>query len=314
MSSVLGIVGPTAVGKSAWALDLADLLGGEIINGDALQVYRGFDLGTAKPTAREQARCPHHLLDILDPWEPYSAGEFVRRARSASEEIRSRGRLPIVVGGSGLYLRALLQGISPVPPGDPAIRQRLRQRLASEGLPALKLELRALDSETEARLADGDTQRVLRALEVVLASGVPLSAWIERQPFGRQSYSACLLGLTLPRSILYDRIERRVARMFDSGWLEEVRGLLDRGLSPDLPAFQAIGYRQLARHLAGELRLEEAASEIVRATRRFAKRQMTWFRREPGVVWFDSSQLSPRSEDIIAYLRREGVGSGEPNA
>lgn len=308
MEPVIAILGATATGKSALALALAEILDGEIINADALQVYRGFDIGTAKPTAEERARVPHHLLDILEPWQRYSAGDFARRAREAIADIRSRGKRPLVVGGSGLYLRALFEGISPIPPGDPALRRQLRQRLEDEGLPALVAELESRDPATVARLAAGDSQRILRALEVVMVSGVPLSRWIERQPFGDQRLSAMKIGLTLPRAILYDLIAVRVTRMVNHGWLEEVQRLLSSGLTQSLPAFQAIGYRQLAGHLQGESSLSEAAEEITRQTRRFAKRQETWFRKEPEVVWVTAGppdELTPR---ILELIERSGSG------
>ena len=184
---------------------------------------------------------PHHLLDVLEPHERWSAGEFARRARAAIAEIEGRGRLPVVVGGSGLYLRALIEGISPVPPGDPATRRALRERLAAEGLPALAAELAQRDPETAARLAPGDTQRILRALEVALVSGAPLSAWISRQPFGKERLSATRVGLTLPRPVLYDRIADRVLRMVERGWVDEVAGLLARGWSPTSPRFRPSG-------------------------------------------------------------------------
>src|SRR5947199_1199054 len=222
MQPVLAIVGATATGKSALGMALAEELGGEIVSADALQVYRGLDIGTAKPGPADRARVPHHLIDVLEPHEVYSAGEFARRAREAIAEIEGRGRLPIVVGGSGLYLRALLSGISPVPPGDPEVRRELRDRLAAEGLPALYAELVRRDPETAARLAPGDTQRVLRALEVAQVSGRPLSAWIASQPFGKKGITATTVGLTVPRSILYDEIAGRVARMLEQGWVREV--------------------------------------------------------------------------------------------
>lgn len=308
MQPVLAIVGPTATGKSALGMALAERLGGEILNADALQVYRGFDIGTAKPGAEERARVPHHLIDILEPHEPYSAGEFARRAREAIAEIEGRGRLPIVVGGSGLYLRALFQGISPVPPGDPEVRARLRERLAEEGLPALVRELWQLDPATAGRLTPGDTQRVLRALEVALVAGRPLSAFLAEQPFGSQRIAAINVGLTVPRSILYDQIAGRVARMVEEGWLEEVAGLLRQGLSPDLPAFQAIGYRQLVRHLRGDGSLDEAIGETVKATRRFAKRQETWFRKESDVTWFSAQELEERIPQVIEHVKHRGLG------
>ena len=308
MEPVLAIVGPTATGKSALAMALAERLSGEIVNADALQVYRGFDIGTAKPGAEERARVPHHLIDILEPHEPYSAGEFARRAQEAIAEIHGRGRVPIVVGGSGLYLRALFQGMSPMPPGDPEIRRKLRERLDEEGLPALVQELWRLDPATAARLKPGDTQRVLRAIEVFLAAGRPLSALIAEQPFGTQRIAAIHVGLTVPRGILYDQIAGRVSRMMEAGWLEEVAGLLRQGLSPGLPAFQAIGYRQLVRHLIGEGSLSEAVGETIQATRRFAKRQETWFRRESDVTWILGQDLEQRIPQVIDHVKHRGLG------
>jgi tRNA dimethylallyltransferase len=290
---------------------LAERLHGEIVSADALQAYRHFDVGTAKPALAEQRRVPHHLIDILDPVEAYSAGEFARRARQAIGEIQGRGKLPIVLGGSGLYLRALLAGISPVPPGDPEVRQALRDRLAAEGLPVLAAELRRVDPETAARLAPGDTQRILRALEVVQVSGQTLSAWIARQPFGKKGTSAITVGLTVPRSILYDEIAGRVARMLEQGWVGEVAELLDRWVDPHLPAFQAIGYRQLVLHVKGEWSLERAIGETLQATRRFAKRQETWFRKEPDVTWFAARDLESRVAGVLEHVE---CGLGRANA
>jgi tRNA dimethylallyltransferase len=305
---VLAIVGPTATGKSALGLALAERLGGEIVSADALQAYRGFDIGTAKPGPADRARVPHHLIDVLEPEERYSAGEFARRAREAIAEIEGRGRVPIVVGGSGLYLRALLSGISPVPPGDPAVRRELLDRLESEGLSALAAELARSDPETAARLSPGDTQRVLRALEVEKVSGRPLSCWIASQPFGKAGISAIVVGLTLPRSILYDEIAGRVARMLEHGWVREVTELLDRGLDPRLHPFQAIGYRQLVLHVQGEWSLERAIRETIQATRRFAKRQETWFRKEPDVTWFAARDLERRAAGVLEHLEQSGFG------
>lgn len=307
-AAIVAIVGATATGKSELAMALAEKLSGEIVNADALQVYRGFDVGTSKPSADEQARVPHHLIDILEPHERYSAGDFARRAREAIAEIQGRGNLPIVVGGSGLYLRALFEGISPIPSGDPETRSRLRVRLKEEGIAALAAELARIDPETAARLAPGDSQRVLRALEVAAVSGRPLSSWIAEQPFGTQRIKAMRVGLTLPRSILYDRITGRVARMVGLGWVEEVARLLARGLDPGIPAFQAIGYRQLVRHLEGEWSLEHAIDETVKATRRFAKRQETWFRREPEVTWFSAQEFDRPFSLIFEHVKRNGPG------
>jgi tRNA dimethylallyltransferase len=285
---VIVILGPTATGKSALGLEVAERVGGEIVSADALQVYRGLDVGTAKPTPEERARVPHHLVDVLEPSERYSAGEFARRARAAVAEIRLHGRRPLVVGGSGLYLRALLEGISPVPPGDLEVRRRLRERVEAEGSDALHAELSERDPETAERLPTGDTQRILRALEVVAVSGTPLSEWVARRPYGEERLAAVRVGLTLPRTLLYDAIARRVARMIENGWAEEVARLGAQGLGPAAPAFQAIGYREIARHLAGEWTLDRAVDETVRATRRYAKRQLTWFRKERDIIWLDA--------------------------
>jgi tRNA dimethylallyltransferase len=309
MDPVLAILGPTATGKSALGMAVAEALGGEIVNADSLQAYRGLDIGTAKPSREDRARVPHHLIDILDPHERYSAGEFARRAREAIAEIQARGRVAIVVGGSGLYLRALFEGISPLPPSDPETRRALLERLETEGLGALREELARVDPETAARLTAGDTQRILRALEVALVSGKPLSTWLSEQPFGTQRIAGVRVGLTLPRSILYDRIAGRVAGMMEAGWEDEVAGLLRQGLSPSLPAFQAIGYRQLVRYLEGNGSLEQAVAEIVQETRRFAKRQETWFRKEPEVTWFSAQDLTRQIPEVLEHAtKHRGLG------
>lgn len=306
MGSVLVILGPTAVGKSALGLQLAEQIDGEIINADALQVYRGFDVGTAKPTAEERERVRHHLVDILDPHERFSAGDFARRAGLAIEDVGRRAKVPIVVGGSGLYLRALLEGIAEIPPLDPRLTDYLRRQLADDGLAKLRFRLDLLDPETAARLASGDTQRTLRALAVALGTGRPLSAWIADRPFGQQPLPALRIGLTLPRAILYDRIADRVRSMVQKGWVEEVVELLDQGLSPSLPAFQAIGYRQLAEVARGRTTLEEAIAETIRATTRFAKRQATWYRNEKNITWFSADEIERELPQIVAIWNEFG--------
>lgn len=302
-SPVVVIVGPTAAGKSSLALRLAQQLDGEIINADALQVYRGPEIGTDKPTAEMRRQVRHHLVDILEPTESYSAGDFARHARAAIEQIEARGKTALVVGGSGFYVRALLEGLSPVPRRDAEVRARLDARLERQGLPALYAQLGRVDPATAARLAAGDTQRILRALEVFEVSGIPLSEWLERRPEA-PPIRAKKLGLTLPRSILYDRIADRVHHMIERGWLAEIERMLERGIDPQAPAFQAIGYRQLIRHLQGEYSRREAIDETVRATRRYAKRQFTWFRREPDIEWFSGldidQALTALSRDITS--------------
>ena len=302
MSRTLAVVGPTATGKSAIGIGLARRFGGEIINADALQVYRGLDIGTAKPSAAEQGQVRHHLIDVLDPDEIYSAGDFSRRGRSAIEEILGRGARPIVVGGSGFYVRALFEGLSEIPPPDLEVRRRLRTQAELHGLGTARAQLARLDPATEARLEEGDTQRVLRALEVVLSTGRPLSDWIAQKPSEDRTIEAIQVGLTLPRGILYDRIEIRVRRMVEAGWVAEVAGLLDR-FDRRAPAFQAIGYRQIADSLAGKWSLDEAVRDTIAATRRFAKRQLTWFRKQSGVRWFSAEDLEHCLAEIETSLR-----------
>jgi tRNA dimethylallyltransferase len=308
MHRVLAILGPTAVGKSWLGLLLGETLPGEIISADALQAYRGFDIGTAKPSAAECLRVPHHLIDIRDPDEPYSAGEFSRLASGKLEEIRQRQRRPLVVGGSGLYVRALLDGISPIPATSREIREELGRELADCGLSSLFRRLEKVDPATASRLSRGDTQRVMRALEVVLSTGRPLSSWLADNPTGPGGLESVRLGLTLPRDVLYDRISERVGAMIGAGWVEEVEGLLNEGYGPGIPAFQAIGYRQLAEHIAGKISLEEAIAKIVRATCRYAKRQMTWFRREEAIFWFSMEDSRQCYLEVSHFLRELGIG------
>jgi tRNA dimethylallyltransferase len=306
-TTTLAVVGPTCTGKSALGLALARRFDGELVNADALQVYRGFDRGTAKPDAAARAAVPHHLIDILDPRQTFSAGEFARRARVAIDDIAARRRLPIVVGGSGFYLRALARGLAAVPPIPPAIRAALRRRLEGEGIDALRAELERRDPELSARVAPGDRQRALRGLEVLEATGRPLSSW-QRESVAADSASMLVLGLTLPRTVLYDRIATRAFAMLSGGWLDEIRSLLREGIPESAPAFQAIGYRQLLRHLEGVCTLEQATADILRATRQYAKRQETWFRRERVAAWFQTPDTERLEHDVIEFLSSQGIG------
>ena len=301
MTWVITILGATATGKTSLGIALARALDGEVINGDALQVYQGLDIGTAKATRVERDEVPHHMIDILAPDEPHSAGDFVRRARVLVDDIAARGKVPIVVGGSGLYLRALVDGLSPIPPVPPAIREGVQARLAARGLAALYAELRDIDPQMAERLNPGDRQRITRALEVAEATGRSLSSWQQETP-PEPPLEATKLGLTLPRAILYDRVARRVRGMVDDGWVAEVRTLLGNGVGHSAPAFQAIGYRQIADHVLGFLSLEQAVEETIRATRRYAKRQCTWFRRERDVDWLDALTVSQAMDSLVQRL------------
>jgi tRNA dimethylallyltransferase len=282
-------VGPTAVGKTAVALDLAEALGAEIVNADSMQVYRELDIGTAKPTPLERARVRHHLVDVAHPDEPYDAARYAQESRAVIAELHRRRVSPLVVGGTGLYIKALLSGLFHQEEAVHEVRGRLARELATQGLPTLWARLASLDPATARRLPPGDTYRILRALEVVEATGRPLSELHAAHRFQDRPYETLKLGLDLPREELYQRIEARVEAMLSEGWLEEVRQLLSR-YAPEIKPLQALGYRSLVALLEGRLSLEEAIDLVKKDTRRYAKRQLTWFRADPEVRWFHPSQ------------------------
>lgn len=273
-------MGPTASGKTDLAIALADRLPVDIISVDSALVYRGMDIGTAKPDPALLQRYPHALIDIRNPSESYCAGDFRRDALACMAEIRARGRIPLLVGGTGLYFRALEQGLVEIPPIPESLRDNLRQRLALEGATALHAELARHDPAAAARIHPNDSQRISRALEVWLATGRPLSAWQRRQGEGQTDYRYLKLVLTPPRDLLYERIGSRLAQMQDNGFPEEVQGLWRQGLDPELPAMRAVGYRQLLAWCRGEMSLEAAMAAALQATRQLAKRQLTWLRGE----------------------------------
>jgi tRNA dimethylallyltransferase len=294
---VAALVGATAVGKTAVALALAQQLGAEIVNADSLQVYRELDIGTAKPSLEERARVPHHLIDVADPPESYDAARFCREGRAVLDDLRRRGAPPLVVGGTGLYLKALLGGLFAEGEPAPGVRDRVRQELASLGLPVLYARLIHLDPATASRLHPHDTYRIVRALEVMAATGKPLSGFIRAHRFQDAPYEVLKLGLLLPREDLYRRIELRVELMLEAGWLDEIEGLLNR-YPPDLKPLQALGYRHLINYLTGRWSWDEALTFLTRDTRRYAKRQLTWFGSDASVRWFNPEQI----EEMAAVL------------
>ncbi len=281
---LLLISGPTAVGKSAVALELARRCNAEIINGDSLQVYRYLDIGTAKPDRNERGLLPHHLFDILDPDQSFNATDFQLRADAIIDEIHGRGALPLVVGGTGLYLKALLFGLCRIPEIEPEIRIQLESRLEQEGSESLHAELSRYDAVMAARLAPRDKTRVLRALEIVLATGKSITYFQEQHKFSAPRYNFLHVFLDLDREQLYQRINRRVELMIETGLRDEVQALLEKGYSPELKPLQSIGYQQMIEHLAGRLTLDQAISDIQQATRRYAKRQLTWFRNDKDAL------------------------------
>jgi len=302
---VLAIVGPTAAGKSLLALRLAARCGGEIVSADSMQVYRGMDIGTAKPGPEERARVPHHLIDVADPAEPFSVAAFQRLARAAVEHVAAAGRLPVVAGGTGLYVRALLHDYDFTPPGrEPRIRDELARRAQEEGPAALHRELEGVDAVAAGRIHPNDARRIVRALEVYRTTGRRLSDTWLRGAAG-PLYDSLVIGLRLDREELYRRIDQRVENMVRAGLAGEVRDLMARGYTPALISGQALGYKEIVTYLQGRGSLEEAVAQIKRATRNYARRQMTWFRKEPGVVWIDVASRTPAElEEQVAGLIR----------
>jgi tRNA dimethylallyltransferase len=281
------VVGPTGAGKTEFALELAARLGAEIVNADSRQLYRGMDLGTAKPNAAARARVPHHLVDVRDPATPMDVAEFAALARAAIGEIAARGSPALVVGGSGLYLRVLREGIFAGPAAAPAYRAELAAFAAEHGVSALHARLAAVDAETARRVSVGDLGRIVRALEVFALSGVAISEHQRRHRAAGGGYPNLAVGLMVARERLYQRLDRRFDAMMEAGLVDEVRGLLAAGAPAGGVIGQTIGYREIAQHLAGQFDLATAVALAKRETRRLAKRQMTWFRREPGLVWLD---------------------------
>ncbi len=302
------LVGPTASGKTRLGIALAERLGGEIVSADSQQVFRELDLGTAKPTAEERARVPHHLVDFADPARPLSAGEFARLADEAIAGIRARRRLPIVVGGTGLWVRALLLGIVEAPPVDPDVRRSLEERAAREGREAMHAELARVDPEAAAAVAPQNLVFVLRALELFAQTGERPSALRARHAFARLRYDAQVFGVSPPREELYRRIDLRAREMFERGLVDEVRRLVEAGRRAAAET-KALGYPQALAVVDGRSTLEEAVGLTAQQTRRYAKRQLTWFRADPLVEWLGWPVDAQALADRLARLGLRGESS-----
>jgi tRNA dimethylallyltransferase len=337
-SLLLAIVGPTASGKSVLAVELATKFCGEIVSCDSVALYRYLEAGTAKPTPEQRAAVPHHLIDVADPDEPFTAGEYSRRARAAIEEITRRGRLPIVAGGTGLYLRALLEGLFPGPQRSEPLRRRLRERVAERGSPYLHGVLARLDPVSAAKIHANDAPKLIRAIEVCLASRARMSQlWQQRGRDPLRGFRILRIGLNPPRKELYERINQRARQMFADGLVEETRSLLERygnilttensespeknwsgasirpaaavavaSQSPIAP-LDSLGYRQARQYLQGELTLDQAIAAAQQGHRNYAKRQMTWFRREPEITWLegfgdDAAMIRPAGEIVSSQI------------
>jgi tRNA dimethylallyltransferase len=297
---LLVLVGPTAVGKTKMSLSIAHQFNCEIISGDSMQIYRYMDIGTAKLPERQREGIPHHMIDIVDPDEPFSAADFQQMANTLIADIHRRGRLPFVVGGTGLYVEALCYGFefTPSAGGDAAFREEMKEYAARNGAQALHDRLREVDPQTAERLHPNDQRRIIRALEIFRISGRPMSDWLARQA-KVSPYRLCLIGLSMERELLYRRIEQRVDEMIREGLVDEVQRLLDLGYSADLTSMQGLGYKEIVGYLRGEYSLEEAVQLLKRNTRRFAKRQLSWFRHMKEIQWVDVTE----TENFFAHLQ-----------
>jgi len=307
---LLVVLGPTAAGKSEFALEACERFGGEVVSVDSMQVYRGLDRGTAKPGLEALRRAPHHGIDLAEPGQDFSLGDFVRASQEAIRSIQGRGRLAVLVGGTGLYLRGLLKGIVEAPRRDEILRTRLVALAERRGATRLHRLLARVDPAAAARVRANDRQRIVRALEVYSATRRGLSDLIRESPFGPDRYASVKIGLDMDRETLYGVIDARVGRFFADGLVDEVRRLREAGCPDTANAFKALGYRETLRHLRGELSLEEAIGLTRRNTRRYAKRQWTWFRKEEGVTWFATDPADPgRFEAPLAHAAR-ALGRG----
>jgi len=296
------VVGPTASGKTDLAMGLAgDIF--EIVSADSVQVYRRLDIGSGKPTKAQRAAVRHHLIDIVDPDRQFTAGDFCREANASVEDILGRGKLPLFVGGTGLYIDSLFAGLSGIPRIDPAVSREVREELDSRGTVEMYERLRRIDPAFAARVHPNDRQRIARGLEVYRGTGRPLSGYFgERAGAGFEE--TVFIGLCPPRPILYERIERRLDRMMEDGFLEEVRSLRADGYGPALGPMKSLGYRELNLHLDGELSLDEAVHSAKLETKRYAKRQLTWFRRNGRITWFEDFQVEKIEKLLYTFTMR----------
>jgi tRNA dimethylallyltransferase len=299
---IVVIAGPTASGKSGLAVNLARSLSGEIVNADSMQVYRGMDIGTAKPTLEEQKGVPHHLLDIVNPDDPFNAAIYRRKALPVITDICSRGKACLVVGGTGLYIRALVGGLMKAPPSDPGLREALHKECKRHGSVRLHERLKDLDPQSAAAIHPNDRIRIIRALEIIHISNRLASDLMKGHGFRDPSLDVLKICLNVDRETLYHRIDERTLKMADMGLLEETRHLLNQGYSPDLRSMRAIGYRHMVRHILGEWSFEDAVLTLKRDTRRYAKRQLTWFRAESDIIWIDPEAIDMVLNRIETFL------------
>ena len=294
---VIVFCGPTGIGKTSLSLMVAGEFNGAIVGADSMQIYKYMDVGTAKPSLAERSLVPHYMIDIIPPDVRFDAADYARQGRKAILLVREQGRVPFVVGGTGFYIKALLHGLFEAKPADAAVRQRLKADAASYGSAYMHERLAQCDPEAAARIHSNDTYRVIRALEIYEVSGKPMSEYQKAHGFADSPYEVLKIGLLIPRTQLYERIDHRVDTMIDNGLLDEVKKLLDMGFSEDLRPMQSIGYRHMMDYLKGRIPWDETIRIFKRDTRRYAKRQLTWFKKDPEIYWFD-----PKSHTSIIEM------------
>jgi tRNA dimethylallyltransferase len=302
MKQIIVICGPTGIGKTSFAISLANAFNGEIIGADSQQIYKYLDIGTAKPDKGEREQAPHHLIDFVDPGDNYDAGKFVTDADRTIEQVFSKGRLPIVAGGTGLYIRALLHGLFRTRPACEKILDELNAFLKENGSKVLHQRLQACDPKAAQKIHPNDSFRVIRALEVYYSSGKTISERQKDHGFAAERYASVKIGLTMDREKLYKRINHRVDLMLEQGLLNEVKALVNQGFSLDLKSMQSIGYKQMGLYIKGEVDWPEAVRLLKRDTRRYAKRQFTWFKKEPDMIWVEPHEVSRAAHHVKEFL------------
>ena len=303
MKKIISICGPTGIGKTSFAISLAQKFNGEIIGADSMQIYKYLDIGTAKPDEEERAAAVHHLVDFLDPDQDFDAGQYETRATKLIDSLHDEGKLPIVAGGTGLYIRSLLYGLFRSRPADSDTIDALTRELDEKGSLALHEELEHCDPDAARRIHPNDGFRIVRALEVFKNCGSTISEKQGEHGFAHKKFDSLTLGLTMDRDRLYERINRRVDIMMEQGLLNEVAQLREKGYSLELKSMQSIGYRHMGMYLKGEVDLDEAVRLLKRDTRRYAKRQFTWFRKEPGLIWIQPSETEKAFDLVEKFLK-----------
>ncbi len=301
---IIILLGPTGVGKSQLAIEFAERFGGEILSADSMQVYRYMDIGTAKPSPEDRRRVKHHLIDLVNPDQYFNANLYRIYGRKIIDQLHRRGKPIWVVGGTGLYIKALTQGLFTCPQIDPEVREKLKEEAEEKGKEFLYQRLKKVDPQTASTLHPNDLFRIIRALEVYDSTGIPISFFRQQHQFGDKPYRSIKIGLEIQRDHLYDRIDQRVDRMVEQGWVGEVEGLLKMGYGPQLKSMQSLGYKQMVQFLMKKMEWNETLRQIKRDTRHYSKRQWTWFKADPEVRWFDLARDGGRiSREVASFLR-----------